>query len=214
LDAFWLTIEQSSFIHPGMPINSGMNVTNEMRSAHAAGENSRNAIQEVNKCRCAAESLAIVPELQQYATGRVKLSVDRALRLTRRGTSVISSHLDCPHHAGPNSTQTPLLACILVLMQVAACFASIRSSLDNPEHQRYLPVTVGELAIEEDETRLHVVNAVLEAGIRKAADLTTRLKDLGVQQQGGSGSLSCEPMLLLLRQELENALAGRTIINN
>lgn len=197
-----------------MPLNSSLHVTNEMRGTQTSGEGSQNAIQAMNDCRCTADSLALVPELQQYATCRIKLSMEAALRLTRRGNAVVSRYFDCPHHSGPDSTQTPLLACILMLMQVSVCFTTLRISVENPESERCQPVTVGDMTIKDDETRLQVVNVVLDAEIRKVVELSTRLKDFGLQQRAGSNTLHFEPMLLLVRQELDNALGNRRNPNN
>ena len=208
LDVFMPTLEQEqpSFIPPVLPLVGGSHVSNEVANSKTPGDNPQDASRG---CTCTAESLAITPELQQYCTGRIKISVDGVLRLTRRGSSAISNHLDCPHHAQTNSAQTSLLACILILMQVAACYAFLRSSLEDPEYQKHLLVSVSGLTIEEDETRRHVIHAVLDAEIRQAVTLSTRLEEWGIQLQTGSNALPCELLLSSVRQELDRALEQR-----
>ena len=203
LDPFASTIEQPSFTPPTLPLVGGPQVPNEM----AGSKTPVDSPQEANgACTCTAESLAIIPELQQYSTGRTKISVDGVLRLTRRGFSAISSHLDCPQHTRTTSAQTYLLASILILMQVATCYAFLRSSLEDPEYQKHLLVSVGGLTIEEDETRRHVVNAVLDAEIRQAVSLSARLEEWGVQLQTSSHALPCEQLLSSVRHKLDRAL--------
>jgi hypothetical protein len=209
LDSFCQTLEHSPFAPPALPLVGGSHVSIEMPSTKAPVESPQDASQAGRECMCTAESLAMIPELQKYSTGRIELSVDGVLRLTRRGTSAISHHLGCPHHARTNSSQTSLLACILILMQVAACYTILRSSLEDPEYQKHFPVLVGGLNIEEDETRRHVVKAVLDAEVRKAAALNSRLEGWGLQLQTGSNALPYEQLLSFVRQELDRALEQR-----
>jgi hypothetical protein len=206
LDEFMPTLEQASFTPSVLPQDGNLNVSNEIISSKTPVDSPQDAGQE---CTCTVESLAIIPELQQYSTGRIQISVDEALRLTRRGFSAISSHLDCAHRARTNSAQTSLLACILILMQVAACYAFLRSSLEDPEYQKHLLVSVGGLTIEEDETRRHVVNAVLDADIRQAVFLSKRLEEWGNQLQAAFNALPCELLLSSVRQELDRVLGQR-----
>lgn len=203
LDDFMPTLEQSSFTPPVPPLADNLHVANGMTGSKTPVDSPQDAS---SGCTCPAESLAIIPELQQYSTGRTKISVDGVLRLTRRGFAVISNYLDCPHHVPSNPAQTSLLACILILMQVAACYVFLRSSLEDPEYQEHLLVSVGGLTIEEDETRRHVVNAVLDAEIRQAVTLSTRLEEWGDQLQTGSNALPCELLLSSVRQKLNQAL--------
>jgi hypothetical protein len=208
LEACMPTLEQdqSTFASPVLPRIGASPVSNIMTRSKTPVESP----QDGNRvCTCTAESLAIIPELQQYSTGRSKISIDRVLRLTRRGSSAISNHLDCPHHARANSAQTSLLACILILMQVAACYAFLRRSLEDPEYQKHLLVSVGGLTIEEDETRRHVVNAVLDAEVRQAVALSSRLEEWGSNLQAGPNALPCELLLSSVRQELDRELEQR-----
>lgn len=201
LDACLPTLELSSFTPPGFPPLSSSQVSTEV--AHTGPL--VNSPPET--CLCTSESLTIIPELQQYSTGRITLSVDNVLRLTRRGTSTILSHLDCPHQAKMNSSQTSLLACVLILMQVAACYTLLRGSLDDPEYRKHLPAfTVGGLNIEDDETRRHVVSAVLDAEVRSSVALSRRLEAWGLQLQSAPNALSSEPLLSSVRKELDKAV--------
>ena len=154
---------------------------------------------------CITELLIVTPELEQYSMGRVKISVDGVLRLTRRGFSAISNHLDCPCHTQTNSAQISLLACVLVLMQIGACYVFLRSSLEDPEYQKHLLVSVGGLTIEENETRRQVVHAVLDAEIRQTVGLSTRLEEWGIQLQTDLSGLPCKQLLLSVRQGLDRA---------
>ncbi|KAH8703046.1 hypothetical protein BGW36DRAFT_82182 [Talaromyces proteolyticus] len=200
LDPFLPTIEQSSFTTPILPLVDGAHDSTETASIKTPAETLQAANQAGCGCISTAESLAVIPKLQQYSTRRINLSVDGALRLTRQCTSVISNHVDCPHHARTTLSQTCLLTCLMILMQVSACYAFLRVSLDDPECHNLFPVSVGGLHIEDDETRRHVVTTVLDAEIRKALALSTRLETLA------TNALPFEPLLSFVRQELGLAL--------
>ncbi|KAH7139075.1 hypothetical protein B0J11DRAFT_575009 [Dendryphion nanum] len=209
LDAFIPALEQPSFTPPSLP-PAGSHGSNEIARSKTPIDSPQDASH--GECTCTAESLVIIPELQQYSTGHTKIPVDGVLRLTRRGFSAISNHIDCPHHARANAAQTSLLACILILMQVAACYSFLRSSMEDPEYQKQLLVSVGGLTIEEDETRRHVVNAVLDAEVRQALILSTRLENWGVQLQSGSSGIPCELLLSSVRQKLDSELEQRGLV--
>lgn len=198
-DSFLPELEQTSFMHPA----GESQISNQMGNKTPA-ESPQDGNQGDPGCSCTAQSLAIIPELQQYSTRRMELSFDEVLRLTRRGTSAISNHLDC-HNTRSNSSRTSLLSCILVLMQVAACYTFLRKSVGDPACQKQLPVSVGGLNIEDDETRRHMVNVLLDAEIRKSVILNSRLEEWGLQLQMASNTLPCEPLLSSIRQELERA---------
>lgn len=84
--------------------------------------------------------------------------------------------------------------------------------MEDPEYQKRLLVSVGGLTIEEDETRRHVVNAVLDAEVRQALILSTRLENWGVQLQSGSSGIPCELLLSSVRQKLDSELEQRGLV--
>ncbi|EEA21611.1 hypothetical protein PMAA_054120 [Talaromyces marneffei ATCC 18224] len=198
------TVDQSSFSPDVLTLVGKMHDSNEMANTKAPIEIPRNANQSGCESMWTSESLAIIPKLQQYSTGRINLSIDEVLRLARHGTSLVSDHFDGPHHATTNPLQTCsqpyLLTCILIIMQVAACYTFLRRSLEDPENQNHFPVSIGGLDIEEDEIRRRVVNTILDGEVRKTAILGTKLGTLAVNTP------SLEPLLSFVRQELDRAL--------
>jgi hypothetical protein len=210
LDAYLPALEPSSFTPPGFPASNIPHTSAELLHLKSSVDSRQEVIQSGPACSCTSESLAIIPELQECSIGRAKLSVDGILHLTRRGTSTVSSHFDCPNHINTNLSQTSLLACILVLMQVAACYTVVRGSLEDPELRRSMPVSVGGLNIEDDETRRKVVNAVLDAEIRGSLALSRRLETWGMQLQTAPNALSCDLLLSSIHKELEKSLGQQT----
>ena len=88
-------------------------------------------------------------------------------------------------------------------MQVVACYASWRESLEDPENQDKLLVSFGGLPIEEDETRRNIVNVVMDAEIGKAATLNSKLEELEEQLETTSDDLPWKLLLSSVRQELD-----------
>jgi hypothetical protein len=155
-------------------------------------------------CTCTAECLSLIPELQQYSAGRSKLTVNEILSLTRRASSIISNHFDCLSDTRTQSTQTSLLGCILAMMQITACYASLRKSLENPEMQNRLLVSFDGLAIEENETRHHIFNVIIKAEISKAAGITSKLEEWRERLETSSDtSLPWQLLLISVKQELD-----------
>lgn len=203
--------EQSSFTPPGLPIHGQSASSNDATQPNSRTDSPQSFQMKSALCQCGNNSLEVIPELQQYSTGRLKLSVDNALRLARRGASTISNHLDCPHHSATNSSsQTCLLACILILFQVAASYRFLQNSLNDSESQNSLPISLGDLRIEDYDTQKHVVNAVLAAEIRSIVALSMRLEEWSGNLQSSLSALPCGPLLAALKQELENASGSRT----
>jgi hypothetical protein len=200
-------VDQPSFSPHVLSLVGSVHDSNEMTSTKKHVEILQNANQGGYESICTVESLTIIPKLQQYSTGRIKLSVDEVLRLTRHGASLVSDHFGNPQHITMNPaqkcSQTCLLSCILVIMQVAACYTFLRNSLEDPENQNNFPVSIGGLDIEEDEIRQRVVNTILDAEIRKTKTLGTRLGTLA------ANTPSFEPLLYFVRQELDTALERR-----
>ena len=192
-----------SFEDPSSPQQGDFNDSNERESYTIPEIDQQDTGQG---CKCTNQLLAIIPELENNSMGRARIAVEGVLRLTRRGSSAISTHLDCHHYAPTGLTPTFMLTCVLVLVQVGACYTFLRRSLENPEWQKHLPVSVGDLAIEEGETRQRIMHAVLDAEICHTVALSNKLEEWGGQVQKGRNPLPWEPLLSFARQELDRAL--------
>uniref|UniRef100_A0A093VA33 Uncharacterized protein n=1 Tax=Talaromyces marneffei PM1 TaxID=1077442 RepID=A0A093VA33_TALMA len=79
------TVDQSSFSPDVLTLVGKMHDSNEMANTKAPIEIPRNANQSGCESMWTSESLAIIPKLQQYSTGRINLSIDEVLRLARHG---------------------------------------------------------------------------------------------------------------------------------
>ena len=192
-----------SFEDPSLAQQGDFNDSNE-RGSYTIPEIDQQDIGQ--GCKCIDQLLAIIAELENNSMGRAHIAVEGVLRLTRRGSSAISTHLDCHHDAPTGLTPTFMLTCVLVLIQIGACYTFLRRSLENPGWQKHLPVSVGDLAIEEGETRQRVMHAVLDAEIRQTVALNNKLEEWGGQVQTGPNPLPWELLLSFARQELGRAL--------